>query len=218
MPFLIHKPINNFRRFSEEQGIRGTNPIAKKPNLAPCLVSLVFSMMLFFCDQSFASETKAVAQPSKSREQITDSDLKLSIAELKKKYPISLLDEKKKNYKEGQKINIDDYSIAEIKATFLNADENFVSRKRIEGRSVKVGEGAILVDDEVTVKNQQEVIIIEKACDKLAHSDWAKLNKKWNNLFSFIFSDRLPISYYAIKYIPQEVASCLDSIEEARGL
>ncbi len=156
-----------------------------------------------------------------STEEIADPDLKLSIEELKRKYPISLLDEKKKNYKEGQKINIDDYSEAEIKAAFLNADKNFVSRKKVEGRDVTISDGSIFwVDEEVLVKNQQELIIIGISCDKLRHSDWSKLNKKWKNLFDFIFSDDLPISYYyTIKYVPRDNAGfCLYSVEEARGL
>jgi hypothetical protein len=77
------------------------------------------------------------------------------------------LDEKKKHYKAGQKINIDDYSAAEIKAAFLNADRNFVSRKKITRRGFEIDGAGISVDEEVLVKNQQEMILIGKACYKL---------------------------------------------------
>ncbi len=72
----------------------------------------------------------------KATKENEDPDLKLSIEELKKKYPISLLDEKKKNYKEGQKINIDDYSEAEIKAAFLNVDKGSKNDK-FESSTIK---------------------------------------------------------------------------------
>ena len=92
-------------------------------------------------------------------------------------------------------------------------------KKNVKGRDVKIGDVGIWVDEEVSVKNQQESIIIGKACDKLRHSDWSKLNKKWNNLFHFIFSDELPISYRTIKYVSREEAGfCLDMVEEIRGL
>ncbi len=192
------------------------------------ILGLAIVVLALFVNAAFA-ETNKIDKTSHNKassatktiktENVGDPDLKLSIEELKKKYPISLLDEKKKNYKPGQKINIDDYSIEEIKAAFLNADSNFVRSYPIKMRFVDTKNGGgFAVDKEVIVKNQQEVILIEKACDKLAHSDWSKLNKKWNDLFSFIFSDRLPISYYAIKYIPQEVGHCLDLVEEVRGL
>jgi len=58
--------------------------------------------------------TKLRDLSDKSSAQISEKskkaqDLKLAIEELRKKYPISLLDKKKKSYKAGQKINIDDY-------------------------------------------------------------------------------------------------------------
>jgi hypothetical protein len=58
--------------------------------------------------------TKLRDLSDKSSAQISEQskkaqDLKLAIEELRKKYPISLLDKKKKSYKAGQKINIDDY-------------------------------------------------------------------------------------------------------------
>jgi hypothetical protein len=191
-------------------------------NLIPSLL-----LILIFSNQSLAEEAKSktpnpkTTNPTTSNQQkeITDPDLNLSIEELKKKYPISLLDEKKKSYKPGQKINIDDYSIEEIKAVFLNADGNFVSRKKVQGRGVEIGTASVWIDEEVSVKDQQELIIIGRVCDKLRHSDWSKLNKKWRGLFNFIFSDDLQISYYVMKYVSREEAGfCLDSIEEARGL
>ena len=81
---------------------------------------------------AFAQSNKAPTPYQNTEQPAEDPALKLSIEELReelrKEYPISLLDKKKKNYKPGQKINIDDYSIAEIKAAFLNADKNFISK------------------------------------------------------------------------------------------
>lgn len=154
------------------------------------------------------------------RSQIEDRRIKIGIEELRKKYPISLLDGKKKHYKAGQKINIDDYSEVEIKAAFLNADRNFISRKKVKPKYVTISDGSIFsVDEEVFVKDPLELILIDRACDKLRHSDWSKLNKKWDNLFDFIFSDNLPISYYTIEYVPREEAGfCLGSVEDERGV
>ncbi len=190
-------------------------------NLIPSLL-----LILIFSNQSLAEEAKSktpnpkTTNPTTSNQQkeITDPDLNLSIEELKKKYPISLLDEKKKSYKPGQKINIDDYSIEEIKAVFLNADGNFVSRKKVGLRTVKIEDGsAFEADEEVSVKDQQELILIETVCDKLRRSDWSNLNKKWSSLFAFIFSDQLPISYHIIKYVSPEAEFCLNSVEDERG-
>jgi hypothetical protein len=175
-------------------------------------------LVLIFSNQSLAEETKS--KTSNRQKEVTDPDLSLSIEELKKKYPISLLDEKKKNYKPGQKINIDDYSIEEIKAAFLNADGNFVSRKKVQGRGVEIGTASIWIDEEILVKDQQEAILIKMVCEKLGsgYVNWSSLNKKWRSLFYFIFSDDLRLSYYVMRYVPIEAKFCLDSVEEARGL
>lgn len=176
---------------------------------------VIFSSLI--CS-AYAKEVNQEQDPV-IQSQIEHQRIKLGIEELRKKYPISLLDEKKKHYKAGQKVNIDDYSEAEIKAAFLNADQNFVSRKKIKGRGFEIDGAGIWVDEEVLVKNHQELIIMDRACYKLRHSNWSKLNKKWRNLFDFIFSDALPISHYTIKYVPYEEAGhCLDMIEEIRGL
>ena len=94
---------------------------------------VIFSSLI--CS-AYAKEVNQEQDPV-IQSQIEHQRIKLGIEELRKKYPISLLDEKKKHYKAGQKVNIDDYSEAEIKAAFLNADQNFVSRKKIKGRARK---------------------------------------------------------------------------------
>ncbi len=143
-----------------------------------------------------------------------DPDLKLSLEELKKKYPISLLDEKKKHYKEGQKINIDDYSNAEIKAAFVNADKNFVSRKKIE---YKTKSGMTSFNFEITVKNQQEAEIILATCEGLMRMEknWPNLNDRWQDIMYSIFENQK--TYQIIEFLPQKANSCVSNLVTLRG-
>jgi hypothetical protein len=184
--------------------------------------NLLLSLISFFIfsSQSLAEEAKLrttqtqTAQPTttqakatNSQKEIEDPDLKLSIEELKKKYPISLLNEKKKNYKPGQKINIDDYSIAEIKAVFLNAKENFV-RYEPAKRVVKTRIGGFVVDKEAIVRNRHELLIIEAACDKLGVTDSSQLTKNQNAMQLFVFSD-YRIRKYVRPFVSVEAENCL---------
>ena len=88
----------------------------KNKSLKSLLASLIVASSLIFAHETAAQADKSATKISEQLKK--DEDLKLAIEELKKKYPISLLDKKKKSYKTGQKINIDDYSAAEIKAAF----------------------------------------------------------------------------------------------------
>ncbi len=147
-----------------------------------------------------------------------DPDLKLSLEELKKKYPISLLDEKKKHYKEGQKINIDDYSNAEIKAAFWNADKNFVSRKRVNYRNIKTKSTESLFGFNITVKNQQEAEIISATCERLMamEKDWSDLDNKWQDILHSIF-DTFMIDKL-IQFLPPEASVCVSNLVTLRGI
>ncbi len=171
---------------------------------------LIITWVIFSCiisAETFAQTT------------IEDPDLKLSIEELKKKYPISLLDEKKKNYKEGQKINIDDYSNAEIKAAFLNADRNFVSRKTIKGKTIKTANGKSLITSEVIVRNQQEDSIILATCESLMkkEKDWFNLDEKWQEIMHSVFDNQL-LYAYIYQYLSPEVQICVLDINTLRGI
>ena len=142
---------------------------------------------------------------------------KLSLEELKKKYPISLLDEKKKNYKEGQKINIDDYSNAEIKAAFVNADRNFVSRTRVNYRNIKTKSTESLFGFDITVKNQQEADIISATCERLMamEKDWSDLDSKWQDIMYSIFENQK--TYQIIEFLPPEASVCVSNLVTLRG-
>jgi hypothetical protein len=138
-------------------------------------------------------------------EQVKDPDLKLSLEELKKKYPISLLDEKNKSYKEGQKINIDDYSNAEIKAAFLNAEKNFKKNKSSH-RVVDTETGSFLVNKEVITFNPHEISIIEEACCSLKDGKVGSVERK--ALLYFIFSNHM-VREYINPFISVEASNCL---------
>ncbi len=206
---------------SEHKGIGFAVPIrtqvyaANKQMTKILAIAILFTLssvnLAFALEKQHNSEVKrqvisgvkssATKQPIKETE---DPDLKLSIEELKKKYPISLLDEKKKNYKEGQKINIDDYSEAEIKAAFLNADKNFNNRKFV----TKVINGIDSELEEVLVLNQQELFLIQATCEKLGVADTSELPKNQRVIQSFIFSNQI-IRYSVYKYVDRETANCL---------
>ena len=141
-------------------------------NLVKTFLIIFALVAAIIVNSAFAGEVKSTESKSSTVNANEDPDLKLSIEELKKKYPISLLDEKKKSYKADQKINIDDYSIEEIKAAFLNADSNFVSRKVELGDVVKNSNGAyaakkvdnpqsnavyVLMNEKLSVKNQPRI-------------------------------------------------------------
>ena len=111
----------------------------------------------------------------------------------------------------------------------MNADRNFVSRKIELGdfvtnsKGVRVVEkvdnpkpntGYIQMSEELIVKNQQELIVIEEACKKLDRSNVSKLNKKWRDLFYSTFSDDAPIDVlsYGYKYVSEEAQQCFGSV------
>ncbi len=165
-------------------------------------------LVLIFSNQSLAEETKS--KTSNRQKEVTDPDLSLSIEELKKKYPISLLDEKKKNYKPGQKINIDDYSIEEIKAAFLNADGNFVRYEPTRRLVDTKDGGGFVVYKNVVVKNPHEIAIIEAVCDKLGIGGSSNLNKSQERLRLFVFSGDL-ISRHISNYISAEAGHCIEN-------
>jgi len=175
----------------------------------------LFSVVFLFSSQSFAAETKpktAQTKQENKQQEITDPDLKLSIDELKKKYPISLLDEKKKNYKPGQKINIDDYSIAEIKAAFLNADRNFISRIP-ESKIPMVSAGKVdvkILNNDVKVHSQLELDIIDESCNEFT---WVTGSspKKYQIMKSFLFSWEREIPLFIYRFVPIKTQSCFDT-------
>lgn len=106
-----------------------------------------------------------------------DPDENLSVDELKKKYPVSLLKNKNDAYQPGAEININDYSNSEIKAAFLNADKNFISMdlvqrdkkglsyensKRVTRYYRSSGAGSDYLE-RIDVVNYHELLIIEEA-------------------------------------------------------
>lgn len=159
-------------------------------------------------NSAFADEVKSTESKFSTVNTNEDPDLKLSIEELRKKYPISLLDEKKKSYKQGQKINIDDYSIEEIKAAFLNADRNFKD-SIAERRVVKTKNGAFLVDKKVVVYNKLELLLIENTCSKLGISEVSNLNKKQQVLQWFVFSSHV-LRDYINPFVSDEANHCFE--------
>ncbi len=139
-----------------------------------------------------------------------DPDLKLSIEELRKKYPINLLDQKKKSYKQGQKINLDDYSIEEIKAAFLNADRNFISRIPLKDIPIINGkyDHEILYND-VKAYSQLELDIIDESCNKLGLYVFTK-PKKYQILQYFLFHSE-KIQIFIGRFIPTKTSICFSN-------
>ncbi len=163
-------------------------------------------LVLIFSNQSLAEETKS--KTSNRQKEVTDPDLSLSIEELKKKYPISLLDEKKKNYKPGQKINIDDYSIEEIKAAFLNADGNFVL-KVPSSEIPEIAPGKVdvnLLDNNVKAHSQLELDIIHESCERTGYAILEE-PEKYRVLQSFLFSSE-KIQKFFLRFVPNKTWSC----------
>ena len=184
------------------------------------IILKILATILAFCFISFscaaANDLKQTKDGSSIKSEIEDPDLKLPIEELKKKYPISLLDKKKKAYKAGQKVDIKNYSVEEIKAAFLNADKNFKDKKTTK-RLIKEGNKEFTIsDEEITVYDQQEIAIIEATCDKLGTAYYPlKLTKPHIILQSFIFSTNgIRVSTYP--YISNKALDCL-SINDPLG-
>ncbi len=173
------------------------------------ILGLAIVVLALFVNAAFA-ETNKIDKTSHNKassatktiktENVGDPDLKLSIEELKKKYPISLLDEKKKSYKAGQKINIDDYSIEEIKAAFLNADRNFVSRM-----SLKEAHTVEMLNNDVKAKSQLELDIIDESCNEFA---WVGDKPKKHQIMRlFLFSSK-KIQEHIARFIPIKSENC----------
>ena len=93
---------------------------------------VLFSIIFLFSSQSFAAETKP--KTAQIKQEFEDPDLKLSIEELRKKYPIDWIGWKCAPNCPGYESYLDDsdasdvvalYSIEELKSAFVNV--NFVS-------------------------------------------------------------------------------------------
>jgi len=171
-------------------------------------IFLSFSCSKIIVNNSSNSENSLEVLKHDSKQDIPnqeDPDLKLSIEELRKKYPISLLDKKKKNYKQGDQINIDDYSIEEIKAAFLNADRNFISRIKVPEIASGKLNGNIL-DNNIKVHSQLELDIIEESCQRLGYAIIDE-PKKHRILQHFLFSsDKIQIFF--LRFVPIKTNNC----------
>ena len=176
----------------------------KNKSLKSLLAALILALSIIFAHATFAQTTKA----SKQSEQYDVDDSYLSIEELKNKYPPSLLDKKNKDYKPGQKVDIKDYSIAEVKAAFLNADKNFISRKSSnEIPLVSPGkvDGYVLMND-VKASSQLELDIIDAACNKFGSGIYTQ-PKKYQVLQSFLFSSDKILAHSG-RFVPNKTKNC----------
>ncbi|MES2961505.1 MAG: hypothetical protein V4694_03875 [Pseudomonadota bacterium] len=178
----------------------------KNKSLKSLLAALTLLLSLMFAHEAIAQTDKSSAQNS-AQYDIDDSDL--SIEELKKKYPPSLLDKKNKAYKPGQKVDIKDYSIAEVKAAFLNADKNFISRIPMNEipRTASGKYDSYISDNDVIAHSQLELDIIDASCNKFGLRVYTA-PKKYEILQSFIFSsDKIRI--HSMRFLPQKTEVCL---------
>ncbi len=175
---------------------------------------LVTSVILSFLVADFSAAAEVKTDSKSQINEAEDPDLKLSIEELRKKYPISLLDKKKKDYKSGQKVDMKDYSEKEVKAAFLNADRNFISRKPLSDIP------HIIVDEkfinDVKVVNQLEMELILSSC-KLFKSVLYNEPKKYQMLQSFIFSSE-KILNYVYRFVSIEIQVCFDTNDDPFGI
>jgi len=178
----------------------------KNKSLKSLLAALVLASSLIFAHEAIAQISKSQTQNS---EQYDIDDSYLSIEELKKKYPPSLLDKKNKNYKPGQKVDIKDYSIAEVKAAFLNADKNFISRIPMNEipRTASGKYDSYISDNDVIAHSKIELDIIDASCNKFGLRVY-NAPKKYEILQSFIFSsDKIRI--HSMRFLPRKTEVCL---------